>query len=104
LTNKLSVSTQTTNSRGGKNFEDRLNEPHTLITVGVSLFLEQPPQDGNGNSFLDYAYSQDVVAMLAQLPGSPVKTQHPRLGELQSTHDNFRNFRIIKLEVAEKAL
>jgi hypothetical protein len=45
-----------------------------------------------------------LAAMLAQLPGSPVKTQHPRLGELQPTHDNFRNFRIIKLEVAEKAL
>jgi hypothetical protein len=68
LANKLSVSTQTTNSRGGKNFEYRLNEPHTLITVGVSLFLEQPPQDGNGDSFVDYAYTQDVVAMLAQLP------------------------------------
>jgi hypothetical protein len=34
---------------GGKKFYHRLDKVHTLLTIEVSLFLEQPPQYGNGN-------------------------------------------------------
>jgi hypothetical protein len=53
---------------------------------------------------VNYAYSQDVVAMLAKLPSCPVKTQYPRLGDIHPTHDSFGALKVIKLEISEKAL
>lgn len=83
---------------------EAVEQIHPLVAVGVARFIEQGPEQGKGNTFMDDAQHQDVDVERAEGPVGAVETERPGFGDASEPHQGSGYLVRIDLKLSKETL